>query len=97
MKASSDLIEARARGVRSVGTPVWAGLTPVGVAALGPPSRPVERLMGTQRTVYRLMVWLGNLRAPRPSEPVVAALPQPDTRANAFEAGRPGAWAHTLP
>ena len=77
MKADPDLIEARAREAHSVGTPDWAGLMPVGVAALGPPSRPVERLMGTQRAVYRLIVWLGSFRGPRPSEP---ARPPPSRR-----------------
>jgi hypothetical protein len=84
MKADPDLIEERAREAHSVGTPDWAGLIPAGVAALGPPSRPVERLMGTQRAVYRLIVWLGNLRAPRPSEPAATAtIPQTDTPAGA--------------
>ena len=84
MKADPDLIEARAREAHSVGTPDWAGLMPVGVAALGPPSRPVERLMGAQRAVYRLIVWLGSFRGPRPSAPAAAAtIPQPDTPARA--------------
>jgi hypothetical protein len=83
MKSEPDLNE-RSREAHCVGTPDWAGLTPVGVAALGPPSRPVERLMGTQRLVYRLIMWLGNLRAPRPSEPAAtAAIPQTDTPASA--------------
>ena len=84
MKADPDLIEARAREAHSVGTPDWAGLIPVGVAALGPPSRPTERLMGTQRAVYRLIVWLGSFRGPQPSAPAAAAsIPQPDTPARA--------------
>ncbi len=44
--------------------PDWAGLMPVGIVALGTPSQPVERLMGAQSLVYRLIVRLGELRLP---------------------------------
>jgi hypothetical protein len=84
MKPDPDRNEARTREAHSVGTPDWAGLMPAGVAALGPPSRPMERLMGTQRAAYRLIVWLGNLRTPHPSEPAAAAtVLQPDKPAGA--------------
>jgi hypothetical protein len=83
MKANGDRIEARAREAHAVGTPDWAGLMPAGVAALGPPTRPVERLMGTQRAVYRMIVWLGSPRG-RPSEPVAdTTVPQTHTPAGA--------------
>jgi hypothetical protein len=65
MEAEPDLINERSREAHSVGTPDWAGLMPVGVAALGAPSRPVERLIGTQAAVYRLIVALGQLQLPR--------------------------------
>ena len=79
MKTDRDYM----REGHAVGTPDWAGLMPVGVAALGPPTRPVERLMGTQRAVYRLIVWLGSLRA-QPSAPEAGApVPQTDTPAGA--------------
>jgi hypothetical protein len=45
--------------------PDWAALTPVGAAALGAPSRPIERLMGVQAAVYRLIVLIGDMRLPR--------------------------------
>ena len=84
MKADPDLIDEPSREAHAVGTPDWAGLIPAGVAALGPPSRPVERLMGTQRAVYRLIVWLGSLGAPRASEPAaVATIPQSEKPAGA--------------
>jgi hypothetical protein len=58
----NETIGARRDGA---GVPDWAGLMPVGVAALGAPSRPVERLIGTQAAVYRLIVALGQLHLPR--------------------------------
>jgi hypothetical protein len=57
---------SRAR-VDASSVPDWAGLMPVGIVALGTPSRPVERLIGTQAAVYQLIVWLGRLRMPWPS------------------------------
>lgn len=54
--------------------PDWAGLMPAGVVALGPPSRPVERLVGAQSAIYRLIVALGELRLPRR----VSERPKPD-------------------
>ena len=60
--ASEDRIGSHRSGFE---VPDWAGLTPAGVAALGPPSRPVERLVGVQSAVYRLIVALGELRLPR--------------------------------
>jgi hypothetical protein len=47
------------------GVPDWAGLVPAGIVALGAPTQPVERLIGVQAGVYRLMVALGRLRLPR--------------------------------
>jgi hypothetical protein len=63
----TDHIENETIGAHRAGpgVPDWAGLMPVGVAALGAPSRPVERLIGTQAAVYRLIVALGQLRLPR--------------------------------
>lgn len=78
-QVSADLAE----GVRKMGTeptrrsnlqgtahgdvPDWAALMPAGVVALGAPTQPVERLMGTQAAVYRLISALGRLRLPRSS------------------------------
>jgi hypothetical protein len=71
--------EARTRGARTIGTPDWAGLMPVGIAALGPPSQPVQRLMGAQSAIYRLIVMLGGLRRGWASAPAAeAAVAQPD-------------------
>jgi hypothetical protein len=72
--------EAKTRAARTIGTPGWAGLMPVGIAALGPPSQPVARLMGAQSAVYRLIVMLGSLSLPRAGEPAAEATNrQPDT------------------
>lgn len=72
--------QARTRAARTIGTPDWAGLMPVGVAALGPPSQPTARLIGAQSVVYRLIVMLGRLSLPRPSEPAPeATIPRPET------------------
>ncbi len=57
----SDRDDGRVAG----GAPDWAALTPVGVVALGAPSRPIERLPQTQAAVYRLIVALGRIRLPR--------------------------------
>jgi hypothetical protein len=43
------------------GVPDWAALIPVGVVALGTPSQPVERLIGTQAAAYHLVMVLGNI------------------------------------
>jgi hypothetical protein len=43
--------------------PDWAALNPVSIVALGAPAQPVERLIGLQSAVYRLIVMLG--RRPR--------------------------------
>ena len=46
-------------------TPGCPGLIPHGIVALGTPTPPVERLIGVQSAVYRLIVWLGSPRASR--------------------------------
>lgn len=53
------------RPAESGAVPDWAGLMPAGIVALGAPSQPVERMMGAQSAVYRLIVRLGELRLPR--------------------------------
>jgi hypothetical protein len=54
----------RSRTNAAGSVPVWTGLMPVGIAALGAPAQPVERSMGAQRAVYRLIVALGRIRPP---------------------------------
>lgn len=41
--------------------PDWAGFHPATIVSLGVPTKPVERLIGLQSGVYRLIVILGNL------------------------------------
>ncbi|MDX1401033.1 MAG: hypothetical protein R3245_03850 [Kiloniellales bacterium] len=41
--------------------PVWAGFHATTIVSLGTPKKPVERLIGLQSGVYRLIVVLGNL------------------------------------
>jgi hypothetical protein len=54
----------RSRTNAAGSVPVWMGLMPIGIAALGAPAQPVERSMGAQRAVYRLIVALGSIRLP---------------------------------
>ncbi len=40
-------------------------LSPVAIVALGHPDRPVERMIGWQMAVGRLVAWVAGLRLPR--------------------------------
>ena len=79
MQAHRQSWETRsgARGEAASGVPDWAGLIPAGIATLGAPSRPVERLIETQAAVYRLIVWLGALRLRRLGAARDKLLPRP--------------------
>lgn len=65
------IIESPTNEIRAAGNdsanhmPDWAGLHPVPIIAFGTPSRPVERMMGAQSAVYRLVVMLERIRLPR--------------------------------
>jgi hypothetical protein len=50
-------------------SPGCAGLLPWTIVALGTPSRPVDRAIGLQSAVYRLIVAIGDLRLPSLSRP----------------------------
>ena len=41
--------------------PDWAGFHPTAIVSLGVPTEPVDRLIGLQSGVYRLIVILGNV------------------------------------
>lgn len=79
MQAHRQSLETRsgARGESASSVPDWAGLIPAGIATLGAPSRPVERLIETQAAVYRLIVWLGALRLRWPGAARHKHLPRP--------------------
>jgi len=41
--------------------PDWAGLHPLTIVSLGVPTQPIERLIGLQSGVYRLIFFLDNV------------------------------------